>query len=112
MLLHFILQRLFGDQFASMNLFVVAMSAFAVSSLEEFKHKLSLISMLLASSITAIVSLGLALALPTISELLSYPSENPEVTMNAIVILLATNFLTCLIILRIGNRGWGLNINR
>ena len=108
MILHFIFQRLMGDSFASMNLFVVAMSAMAISGFKEFKERLSLATMLMTSSVAALLNYLLLLALPLISRLLSYPTENTIVEVQELVLILALNFSACLVILRLGNKHWGL----
>ncbi len=108
MLSHFILQRLMGDPFASMNLFVVAMSAMGVSLLKEFKEKLSFSSMLVASFIASLINYLLLLSLPLISRMLSYPTENAIIEVQELVIILTLNFSVCLIVLRLGNKHWGL----
>ncbi len=97
-----------GDPFASMNLFVVAMSAMGVSLLKEFKEKLSFSSMLVASFIASLINYLLLLSLPFISRMLSYPTENAIIEAQELVIILTLNFSVCFFVLRLGNKHWGL----
>ncbi len=108
MLLHFLLQRMMGDPFASMNLFVVAFSAMAVSSLKEFKEKLSISNILSASIVAVLISYGVLLVLPVISSLLAYPATNVNPGTQELVIILALNFSICFIVLRFRNKHWGI----
>jgi hypothetical protein len=108
MVFHFVAQKLLGDPSPSMNLFVVAVSILVISSRSEFREKLQFMTIVVSSILIATLSVLILLVLPFVSEIVGYQVKAKMPSPVEIGIIYLFNFAVAIILLRLGNKHWGL----
>ena len=112
MFLHLGLQRLLGDEGASMNLFVTGFAIWWAASRATVKKQMDLLFILTVSVLAANTALLFFYWMPLIAPIFSYDHQPPVFGFSSSGFVLLMNFGVSLVVLRLTNGRWGFKRHR